>query len=1121
MESHRQTHGRDLPTNRQLQLANDSLTNETDNPGVPPENPNTASASPNPTPDSPPSIKRNGTDPAQPSGVHGPSDTPEAKLFKPPLLPVDPLRLILAVIRRFYFPIIAGALGALAFFLLGSKLFEPSYSASVQLIRKQIPAAAGVNAFQPKTLGIETVEAMMRSRPLLTEVSVGADFDISPSELRNSLQVTVEKKTDLVLLTLSTGHSLEETVQLVNQFAESLIRHLSEIQTNEARELVDVLQKQVSNAEREIRSIDIQLQKFTDDERFLSGEKQMEAYLSQLGDINMRLEQAKSRYHAIGLQITNKQTALLSQNPLADELKTQQTMLENLLRDYTEDNILVIAQQKRVDELLADVKEFEDTPPPEQELTGTLIGNSLYLDLLSLRADREALEREIPRMEELRTNLETNLYGLPKKAQQYATIEARRVALVEMVKELESRHREAALFANNPFRSFEIYSSANEKSAETHSPIMKTVAVSIVGGGMGFSAVVVLLIIFEVIDRRVISPSDTRRVTQLPTLLGLAKLSCYSEAHLAEWAIKAWNTLRSAYLGDDTERLAVFFTSSSPQDGRSTWVRLLGKSARDCALPILIISNEDPPPDDASIITAPLGVALDNPKFYRSRLIPGQSQCVYLTWTDIEEWPLINPERILNITDAAFELGLEACLVELPPLDNPKSLSLVRALPNVIWMTRSAKLKTTEARRDRQRLEAVGAELSAAVLNEQPRVFNRIPDLGKFGLIVPLILSIQLPLFSQESGLPEATGVDLEAALERSLEQDHRDPKTNGVAPPIASQETNDEFPEIEIAPKEEPEPARTFQSSPVDFDNRAQWQQRYELGPGDAVDIWVYGRDELVNRNLVIQADGRLTFFYVKDLMVAGLTVDELRERLNEELANYVPLAQAIVVPVNYASKRYYVLGAVQDNGSYVLDRPTTIIEAVGKARGMQTGLFNRNTVDLADLGRSMLVRDGALIDVDFERLFYHGDMTQNHYLEPGDYLYFPSSSLNQIYLVGEVVTPGTVGVSGNTTVVSVITNRGGFTPNAFKQRVLVIRGSLTDPETHVVNVDRILRGGDKDFRLQPKDIVYVGSRPWRIADELIDIAIKAYLTGATAEWTGQNIELIEDAFIPGNTNR
>jgi len=286
-------------------------------------------------------------------------------------------------------------------------------------------------------------------------------------------------------------------------------------------------------------------------------------------------------------------------------------------------------------------------------------------------------------------------------------------------------------------------------------------------------------------------------------------------------------------------------------------------------------------------------------------------------------------------------------------------------------------------------------------------------------------------------------------------------------------------------------------------------------------VDIWVYGRDELVNRNLVIQADGRLTFFYVKDLMVAGLTVDELRDRLNEELEKHVPLAQAIVVPVTYASKRYYILGAVQDNGSYVLDRPTTIIEAVGKARGMQTGLFNRNTVDLADLGRSMLVRDGDLIDVDFERLFYHGDMSQNHYLEPGDYLYFPSSSLNQIYLVGEVVTPGTVGVSGNTTVVSVITNRGGFTPDAFKKRVLVIRGSLTDPETHIVNVDRILRGGDKDFRLEPKDIVYVGSKPWRIADELLDIAIKAYLTGATAEWTGQNIELIEDAFIPGNSNR
>ena len=1003
-----------------------------------------------------------------------PGQEPEEEGFKPPILPFDPIRLILAMFRRSYWAAGVGLILAAGFFVLGKKLFDPSYSASIQLIRKEFPqvTSAGGTAFKPQELSIETVQAIMRSRPLLTEVSYGAEVEITPSQLRGNMRIAIERKTDLMLVTLTTGHGLGATVKLINDFGEALIRHLGEIQTREARDLITILQTQISNAEREIRTIDSQLQQFSAEERYLSGEKQVESYLSQLADVSLKLEEARSQFTALGLQITNKQTALMSQNPVATQLKAEREKLTALLQDYTDENPLVIAQQARVGEVEAAMQASLENPPAETELTGTLIGNSLYLDLLSLRANREALQTEIPDLESFRSNIETNLFSLPKKAQQYASIETRRQALAELVSGLRARLREAELFANNPFRNFEIYSKANELSAETHGTGKKVLVVAILGFAMGAGMTLALIVGLDIADRRAISPSDIRRVTGLPTFLGLAPLKTYSDARLDEWAIKAWNALRDQLLQTEKERLVIYLTSSRDDDGRTTWIELLSKSATDCALPILCISNGPTPPGFSQEI--PLCRALENPQGLRTLMSSGRPESIHASWDSNADWEHATPAKLRRLVEHGLALGLEACLVELPSLESPNTLTLCRDLPNVLWLVRSASMKSTEARRDRQRLDAVGAQLRGAVINRQPRVFNRIPDLSKFGLMVPLLLSLGSSVTAQE---PEST-------------------------------------PAVELPEGEPP-------VEPAALQARAPWQERYELGPGDALDIWVYGRSEYIRRNVMIQPDGRLTFTYVNDLQAAGLTVDELRDRINEELSAYMTHARVIVVPVAYGSKKYVVLGTVQDSGAYVLDRPTTIVEAIAKARGLQTGLFNRNTVDLADLGRSLLIRGGQRMPVDFEKLFNEGDLSQNHYLQPGDYLYFPSSSVNQVYLVGEVTNPGSIGVSNNTTVVSIITTQGGFTDQAFRERILVIRGSLNEPEVHVVNLKRILSGREKDFKLLPRDIVFVAKEPWSITEELVDIAVRAFLISATAEWTGANIQLIRDAFIPGESNR
>src|SRR5207302_2223496 len=137
--------------------------------------------------------------------------------------------------------------------------------------------------------------------------------------------------------------------------------------------------------------------------------------------------------------------------------------------------------------------------------------------------------------------------------------------------------------------------------------------------------------------------------------------------------------------------------------------------------------------------------------------------------------------------------------------------------------------------------------------------------------------------------------------------------------------------------------------------------------------------------------------------------------------------------------------------------------------------------------------MRGGKRYSLNFEKLFQQGDLSQNVAIEPGDYIYFPSTATKEIYVVGEVRLPGTAIFTPDLTVIGAISARGGYTDRAFKARVLVVRGSLDHPEKFVVNTHAILDGRTPDFQLQPRDIIFVNSRPFIKVEEALDLAVTA----------------------------
>jgi hypothetical protein len=108
---------------------------------------------------------------------------------------------------------------------------------------------------------------------------------------------------------------------------------------------------------------------------------------------------------------------------------------------------------------------------------------------------------------------------------------------------------------------------------------------------------------------------------------------------------------------------------------------------------------------------------------------------------------------------------------------------------------------------------------------------------------------------------------------------------------------------------------------------------------------------------------------------------------------------------------------------------------------------------------------------------------------------------------VVGEVRLPGPVAYTRDLTAISAIAARGGYTDRAFKMRVLVVRGSLSNPEPYVVNTHSTLVAKGLDFKLLPNDIVFVNSRPFIKVEEAADLAATAFIQSVITSWVGVDV--------------
>ncbi len=274
-----------------------------------------------------------------------------------------------------------------------------------------------------------------------------------------------------------------------------------------------------------------------------------------------------------------------------------------------------------------------------------------------------------------------------------------------------------------------------------------------------------------------------------------------------------------------------------------------------------------------------------------------------------------------------------------------------------------------------------------------------------------------------------------------------------------------------------------------------AQQRPMYKLGPGDTVNVYILGKPETKAEGLPIAPDGSLSYQEAK-VNIAGLTVPEARKRLEDALKKTERSARVVLSPGTIGSKSYTILGQVPEQGRFILDRRVTLLEAIAKAGGISKDQASFGVVnERVNLDKSFIVRKGRKLAVDFTSLYFRGDTSQNIVLQNEDHIYIASNLGEEFYVFGYVNNPGLQRITNNLGVIGAITQQAGFAPDAWKGKVLLVRGSMTEPETIVVDVGRVLTAKAADVKIQSGDILYVHRKPWFHAETILDSAFTAFL--------------------------
>ena len=158
-----------------------------------------------------------------------------------------------------------------------------------------------------------------------------------------------------------------------------------------------------------------------------------------------------------------------------------------------------------------------------------------------------------------------------------------------------------------------------------------------------------------------------------------------------------------------------------------------------------------------------------------------------------------------------------------------------------------------------------------------------------------------------------------------------------------------------------------------------------FRIGPGDVIEISVW-KDDTLNREVVVPPDRVISFSLIGDIDTTGMTVTDLRTEVTKKLVDYIPDATVTVILKEINSLKAYVIGKVNNPGTFSINMDTTVMQVLAMAGGLNP-YASEGKVHVLRKKKSLSIK----IPFNYKQVLKGENLKQNIILQRGDVVVVP----------------------------------------------------------------------------------------------------------------------------------
>ena len=162
-----------------------------------------------------------------------------------------------------------------------------------------------------------------------------------------------------------------------------------------------------------------------------------------------------------------------------------------------------------------------------------------------------------------------------------------------------------------------------------------------------------------------------------------------------------------------------------------------------------------------------------------------------------------------------------------------------------------------------------------------------------------------------------------------------------------------------------------------------------YVIGADDVLTV-MFRREKDLSAEVVVRPDGKITLPLINDIQAAGLTTDQLRDRVTEQAARFVESPTVTVIVKQINSRRVFITGQVMKPGPYPIADRMTVMQLISTAGGLTEYAKKKDIVIL----REPAGRPGskpAAFKFNYDDVRKLKNLASNIELKPGDTVIVP----------------------------------------------------------------------------------------------------------------------------------